>query len=86
VILRGFQVFFAAVVLAVFLDGIRFRQVYATISTGNHAGYGWFSGRVIFAGSQSTLDDFQYQPQSEQDNDKAYQLTHNYLGIVIGSG
>ena len=47
--------FFAAVVLAVFLDGIRFRQVYATISTGNHAGYGRFSGGLFSREARARL-------------------------------
>ena len=71
VIRRGFQVLFATVVLAVYLYGLRFRQVHTAMGTGNHAGYGRLSRGVFFVGSQSPLDDLQDQPQSEQDNDEA---------------
>ena len=62
---------FAAVVFAVFLGGLRFRQMYATLGAGNHAGYGRLSRRLIFVGGQGPLDDFQDQPQSEQDYNEA---------------
>jgi hypothetical protein len=61
----------ATVMLAVFLDGLRFRQVYATMGAGNHTGYGKFSRGMIFVRSQGPLDDLQDQPESEQDNNDA---------------
>ena len=62
---------FTTVVLAVFQDGLRFRQVHTAMGAGDHFGYGWLSRGMIFAGTQGPLDDLQDQPQSEQDNDEA---------------
>jgi hypothetical protein len=67
---------FTTVVLAVFLDSLRFRQVHTALGAGNHTGYGWFSRGMIIVGSQGPFDDLQDQPQSEQDNDDAYELPH----------
>jgi hypothetical protein len=38
VILRDFQMLFTTVVLSVFLDGLRFRQVHTALSTDDHFG------------------------------------------------
>ena len=67
---------FTTVVFAVFLDGLRFRQVYTAMGTGNHADYGRLSRGMIFVGSQGPLDDLQDQPQPEQDYDNAKELPH----------
>lgn len=81
--MRFSPMFLAAKVSVSVTYRLGFRYMHPAMGTGHHFGHRWFIWRWISARCQGAFDDSQDQPQADQDDDEAKELTHNYREGLI---